>query len=78
MADISDINLGMKNTVKEEKKDVYVTGVGYENSDGTGIQTLYKKHEKVTLLKEEKGAKYPFLVEYHGDIKRYFKTIDTK
>lgn len=59
--------------VKEPKK-VRVTGVGYENADGSGTQTTYKVNMEATLLKEEKGAKYPYLVEYRG-IKRYFKNV---
>lgn len=76
MAEINDMSVRTMKDVKEEKRVVYVTGIGYENPDGSGIQTKYKRHEKVTLIKEEKGAKYPFLVEYHGDIRRYFKAVE--
>lgn len=53
---------------------VRVTGVGYENPDGSGAQTTYKTNYEVTLLDEVKGAKYPYHVEYRGN-KRYFKEI---
>lgn len=54
---------------------VRVTGVGYENPDGSGSQTTYKTNYEVNYVKEVKGAKYPYLVEYRGN-KRYFKQIE--
>ena len=58
-------------------RKVYVTGVGYENPDGSGTQTTYKVNYEVTLTGEKKGAKYPYLVEYRGN-KRYFKNVVEK
>ena len=49
--------------------------VGFENPDGSGTQTTPKKDFVVDFIKEEKGAKYPYLVEYNRGTRRYFKKI---
>lgn len=66
----------MKQERMDKKRKVKVTGVGYENPDGSGTMTTYKTHMEATLLEEKVGAEYPYLVEYHGDIRRYFKEIE--
>lgn len=53
---------------------VKVTGVGYENPDGSGTQTTYKTNYEVEFVEKVEGEKYPYLVEYRGH-KRYFKDI---
>lgn len=71
---VEPIELKKVEVKKAEPRKVRVTGVGYENSDGSGAQTTYKVNYEVTLIDEVKGAKYPYLVEYR-DNKRYFKDI---
>ena len=71
---VEPIELKKVEVKKAEPRKVRVTGVGYENPDGSGAQTTYKVNYEVTLIDEVKGAKYPYLVEYR-DNKRYFKDI---
>ena len=77
MDEMKDIELKKSEIKSFEPRKVLVNGVGYENSDGSGTQTTYKTNYEVTLIGENKGAKYPYLVEYRGN-KRYFKDIKEK
>ena len=77
MEEIKDTEIRKQEPKVLEKRKVLVNGVGYENPDGSGTQTTYKVDYEVTLVAEEKGAEYPYLVEYRGN-RRYFKDIKEK
>lgn len=75
MEDVKNITRTNEMSNTTQTKKVKVSGVGFENSDGSGTQTTPKKDFVVDFIKEEKGAKYPYLVEYNRGTRRYFKKI---
>ena len=64
MEDIKNVTRSNEMSNTTQTKKVKVSGVGFENPDGSGTQTTPKK-----------DAKYPYLVEYNRGTRRYFKKI---